>query len=379
MIPPVAGWQAEARDNGDRMLHAGTRAQVHDFWPRVLLSPLLGVGIATLAGLIHHRAHSPSVLAGSYLYFSLLAFLVWEGNRRLYFRFRDPDAWFTHAWQRIAVLIGCVCLYTIPISIVGILAWRAGTGADVAMRAVWAAVLLIVICTIFIVHVYETVFLLRDWGKDRLRSEQLQRATVEAELEALKREINPHVLFNSLHALAHLVETGSPRATEFVVALASVYRHLLQARKQPLVTLGEEIDLLEQHALLAEIRCPGALRVEIDVPAGARPALLLPPVTLPELLENAIKHNARSAERPLTFSVRLDADDLIVANDRRPSKTTATPSTGVGLENLRSRFELTSGAKVTWTTTIGRQFVVRLGMTPASGLTPSLHPEVGLK
>lgn len=345
------------------MAAAPARAQVHDLWPRILLSPVLGVGIASLSGLTDHGEDPAAWLLASYAYFSVLAFLIWEGNRRLYFWFRDPDAWFTRAWQRIGVLIGCVFLYTVPVSAGGILAWGFISG-EAGARPLRSAVLLIVICTIFIVHVYETVFLLRDWESDRVRSEQLQRAAAEAELEALEREINPHVLFNSLHALAQLIDTRNPRATEFVLALAEVYRYLLQTRRQPLVTLGEELTLLEQHAALQDIRCTGAVRVLVDVPEEARSRLVLPPFSLPELLENAVKHNALSPERPLTFSVAVEGAELVVANDLRPRNTTEAPSTGVGLENIRDRFALTTGAAVSWTAKDG-QFVVRLGLTHA--------------
>lgn len=340
------------------------RPVVHDLWPRLLISPVFGLVIPWVSGLMNHQAHGRGALVASYLFFILLAFAIWEGNRRLYFRFRQADLWLTHAWQRVAVLLGCVFLYTVPVSLVALLGWRVVSGDESATgRAMFAALLLIVVCTLFIVHVYETVFLLRDWAGDRVRSERLQRVAAEAELEMLKREVSPHVLFNNLNALAQLVDSAPSRASAFVLAFAESYRHILESRRHPLVTLGEELVLLEHHAVLAEIRHPGALRVAIHVPEVERGRLHLPPVTLPELLDNAVKHNALFAERPLTFEVRLEGDQLVVRNDWRP-KSEHVPSTGVGLANLQHRFELTTGTTVSWSRT-DDQFVVRLDVVAA--------------
>jgi hypothetical protein len=341
------------------------RPAVHDLWPRLLISPVFGLVIPQVSGLVDHQAQGRGALAASYMFFILLAFAIWEGNRRLYFRFRNADTWFTHAWQRVAVLLGCVFLYTVPVSLIALLSWRVVSGDEAATgRAILTAVLLIVVCTLFIVHVYETVFLLRDWAGDRLRSERLQRAAAEAELEMLKREVSPHVLFNNLNALAQLVDADPRRASTFVLAFAESYRHTLASRRRPLVTLGEELVLLEHHAVLAQIRYPGALRVVIEVPEEARGRLQLPPVTLPELLDNAVKHNALSAEQPVTFDVRLEGDQVVVRNDWRPTSG-PVPSTGVGLSNLQHRFDLTTGTTVSWTHT-DDQFVVRLGAVSLS-------------
>lgn len=97
------------------------------------------------------------------------------------------------------------------------------------------AVVTIVAAVTFITHVYETLFLVREWENEFQRGEHLQRLNAEAELLALKSEVNPHTLFNNLNALTHLVEQGHPSAAAFVGALAASYRYLLRTGSKRLV------------------------------------------------------------------------------------------------------------------------------------------------
>jgi LytS/YehU family sensor histidine kinase len=211
--------------------------------------------------------------------------------------------------------------------------------------------------------VYETVFLVREWDSDRVRNERLKREMVEAELLALSSEVNPHTLFNNLHALSHLVDEGNPAASAFVGALASSYRYLLRTRSQRVVPLAEELALLDQFVALVSIRYAGGLRVGVYVDGDAAMRWLMPPVVLPELLENAVKHNEFSAERPLHIEVRLEGDRLTISHERRP-RSGEVSSTGVGLDNLAQRFRLITGVAARWADSGGR-FVVSLPLLPA--------------
>jgi LytS/YehU family sensor histidine kinase len=226
-------------------------------------------------------------------------------------------------------------------------------------------VITIVAAVTFITHVYETLFLVREWESDRQRGERLQRLNVDAELLALRSEVNPHTLFNNLNALSHLVEQRHPRASAFVAALAGSYRYLLRTGSKRLVPLADELALLDQFLSLATIRYADGLRVQVDVDGRAAGRWQIPPVVLPELLENAVKHNEFTTDNPLQIEIRLDGDRLTVSHDKRPRRTAAT-STGVGLENLAQRFRLTTGVAARWGETGGR-FVVMLPLVAADG------------
>jgi hypothetical protein len=331
-----------------------------------VVTPIVGIAIPNIAGMIDHAAHSPAALAASYAWFIAVAYLTWEGNLRLYLRFQDRTAWLTRPWRRVRLLVGLILLFTIPFTSAALWLWAGVTGDPSATwRSIAMAVTAIVAAVTFVTHVYETVFLVREWERDRERGEHLQRLNVEAELVALRSEVNPHTLFNSLNALSHLVDQRHPRASAFVAAMANSYRYVLRTGSNRLVPLADELELLDQFLSLATIRYASGLEVQVHVDAQSARRWLIPPVVLPELLENAVKHNEFETDNPLAIVIRLEGDRLTVANDRRPRRAAAA-STGVGLENLAQRFRLTTGVAARWGESGGR-FVVTLPLVADGG------------
>ena len=333
--------------------------EIHDFWPRVLASPVIGALVANLSGLIDHQRHSAAVLAASYAWFAVGAFVIWEGNRRLYFRLQRREDWLLQPWRRLGLLLAVICLYTIPVATGLLLAWRAVTG-DPGTRpySLVTAVFAVVGIVIAIAHVYETVFLLRDWESDRLRSARLAQARLETQLESLGREVDAHFLFNNLHALAHLVEEGRTTAAVFIRTLAATYRYVLDCRGRALVPLADEIEALQRHHALAQLRFADGVSLTVQVTDADAARWLLPPVSLSELFHNALKHNAVGPDDRLRIRVHLDGATLVFENDLGRARPGAS-STGIGLSNLRERFRIATGEPATWAAEATR-FVVRL-------------------
>jgi two-component system LytT family sensor kinase len=150
-----------------------------------------------------------------------------------------------------------------------------------------------------------------------------------------------------------------------VAALAGSYRYLLRTGSKRLVPLADELALLEQFLSLVTIRYADGLKVVMQVDAAAAEHWQIPPVVLPELLENAIKHNDFSTDKPLQIEIRLEGDRLTVSHENRPRRS-VVPSTGVGLENLAQRFRLTTGVAARWVEGGGR-FVVTLPLVASDG------------
>lgn len=348
-------------------VRGGDAERVHDLWLRLLLSPVLGVVIPNMTGLIDHSRHGSAGLAGSYLYFSLIAFVIWEGNRRIYFRVPHREDWLEHPWRRIARLIGVIVLYTVPVAAVLMWTWRLVSGDPGAgPHAIPMAVLAAVTGVVVITHAYETVFLLHDWESDRLRRARTEQARLEAELAALGRQVDPHFLFNHLNALACLIESRSPAAISFLTALADTYRYVLDARDRRLVPLEDELGALARHETLARLE-KGSVALRVDVDAALAQGLALPPACLAELFQNAIKHNVADEASPLRITVRIEGSELVCANDLR-ARSPAAVSMGVGLANLSRRFLLATGREATWMCT-ETEFVVRLPLVPISSAT----------
>jgi hypothetical protein len=304
---------------------------------RVALSPIFGIAIPAVSGLVTHGRHGLLRLVATYGYFSLVAFIIWEGNRRWYFRVERPDDWLLRPRRRLVELLCWIVLYTVPVSLLLLMGWQHVTGDPGRSRyALVIAVLLIVACVAIVTHVYETAFLVRAWESDRAKRASLEQASLRADLERLIRDVDPHFLFNSLNALSHLIETGSPHSAAFTQALADSYRYVLTTRDRPLVPLAGEIEALERHHLMTSLRYGRRIALAVQADPEATADALITPVTLPELLTNAAKHNEGSPDDPIPVSVRLEGDDLIVENERRP-RAGAVPSTGTGLENLSAR------------------------------------------
>ena len=334
--------------------------RIRDLRVRLLLSPVFGTLVPTFSGLIDVSRHTTAGLVTSFIAFSAVALLVWEGNRRLYYRFSRREDWLERPWHRAALLLGVVLAFTIPVSTLFLSAWQRITGdPGVRAHAVPTAVVGIVAIATVITYVYETVFLLQDWESARLKQARAESERLSAELDRLTKEVDPHFLFNNLHALQHLVERRDERAAAFIEALSDTYRYVLTARDRPLVTLDEELVALERHRLLAATRYGGNVRIVVeDLPDAVARTALVPPVSLGELLLNALKHNVVTAEHPLILTVRFVGDALVVSNSVRRQSEKVT-STGMGLQNLADRVRLAAGQTLTWREQ-GGVFEVRL-------------------
>jgi hypothetical protein len=326
----------------------GGRQQIRDLRARLALSPVFGALVPNLAGFIDNRAHDWLTLAVSYVAFSAVAFIIWDANRRLYFRFPQRLEWLQRPWRRVALLFGSIMIVTIPLLTVALRAWWIVTGDPAASWTGLAmAVLLCVTCVVIVTHVYETAFVLGDWAGERTRRKRAELERLEAQVAALRYQVEPHFLFNSLNALAYLIESRNPRATEFLEALTASYRYLVATRGRALVSLGEDLAAMRQFCDVLRTRFDRALELRVHVPPGAAETWALAPVTLQELLENAVKHNVVSTEAPLVVDVRLMGETLVVANNLQP-RPDPPRSTGVGLANLAGRYGLLTPRPVEW-------------------------------
>ncbi len=188
-------------------------------------------------------------------------------------------------------------------------------------------------------YAYLTV---RERRRTRLQEQETER--IQSRYEALRNQVNPHFLFNSFNTLSGLIEENPPQAVGFVDRMARFYRQILAHRQHAFIPLKEELTILNDYLGMLRARYEDALEVDIDIPE----AYLqhgLPPLSLQLLVENAIKHNRLTKRSPLPIRIRLlpeyrDARPYLeVANPQRP-RSTAAPSTGLGLENLLRKFEL---------------------------------------
>lgn len=173
-----------------------------------------------------------------------------------------------------------------------------------------------------------------------------QRALLRAQLDALQARVNPHFLFNSLNTVAALIPEDPERAERAVERLAALYRYTLEGSRKERVALAEELDGLADYLELERLRFGDRLSVSIEAAPGTR-ALVVPPLLLQPLVENAIKHGvaARRGAGRVVVRAALDGDTLVLTvDDDGPGPGASTHvGTGTSHEDLRARLELLYG------------------------------------
>ena len=172
---------------------------------------------------------------------------------------------------------------------------------------------------------------------DLVEKEQLTRQNLQNELSALKNQINPHFLFNSLNSLNSLVR-GNTEATKFVNKLSFMYRYILQSGDQDLVSLKEELKFLDSYLFLIKTRYRDKFSVEINIDEQWL-NYTIPVLSLQLLVENAVKHNEISKSNPLEVRLYVEDNAIVVENIIKP-RTTFVESTGKGLANISKRYQM---------------------------------------
>ena len=320
---------------------------VNDIGFRLILVPAFGIVIPLVTGMINTYNFSNWQVKLSFLYTIGIAAVIWQGNRYLHFSMRSYFDWHNKPIQKVLVLLLSVGFYTIPVSILLLVGWYNFFGrGQLNWNIIWESTLIILIAVVFITHVYETVFLVKETESEMIKNEQLERAKAEAELEALKNQIDPHFIFNSLNTLSHLIEEKPVKAKQFNDNLADVYRYILQNKARDLVLLKEEINFLQNYFSLLKIRFERAVQMTIIVDENKMDQYLIPPISLQVLAENAIKHNEFSDAVPLFIEVKLVDDELVIHNPVR-KKTLRKPSSKIGLQNLQERYKLITSREIT--------------------------------
>jgi len=183
----------------------------------------------------------------------------------------------------------------------------------------------------------------RESRERALRSVELESLLHQAQLQALRSQLNPHFLFNSLHSIAELVHTDPKLAEQLLVRLGELLRQVLRSSTQPETPLAEELEFIRGYLDIEQMRLGERLRVnwEIEPDAGR---LRVPSLILQPLVENAIQHGvaATTSAGTLTIRARRDGEHLHVqVSDTGPGPArTGTPGrTGIGLANTRVRLE----------------------------------------
>ncbi len=168
---------------------------------------------------------------------------------------------------------------------------------------------------------------------------QLQSENIRNQYEALKNQLNPHMLFNSLNTLGSLVRENQDRAQDYIQELSKVLRYTLQSNEGQLVTLHDEMQFVYAYIFLLKMRFEDNLIFDIQIDSKYN-SYHLPPMAIQMLTENAVKHNEISSRKPLTIIIKTLSDGCICVSNKLQPKINSNPGMGVGLANLDKRYQL---------------------------------------
>jgi LytS/YehU family sensor histidine kinase len=174
--------------------------------------------------------------------------------------------------------------------------------------------------------------------EQRLKAiERLEKEKVDFQFQTLRSQVNPHFLFNSFNTLLNIIDVDQQSASEYVQRLSDFFRNLLTYREHEVILLSEELAMLEDYYYLQQRRYGENFMLEVNIEHPER--YYIPPMTLQLLVENALKHNVVSRQKPLKVAV-VKEDDVIEVRNNLQRKREAERSTRVGLSNVIKRYKI---------------------------------------
>ena len=172
-----------------------------------------------------------------------------------------------------------------------------------------------------------------------MQNQMLKTENIQSQYEALKQQINPHFLFNSLSTLRSMIRSDNEKSEQFVLMLSEIYRKLLEKKEKETVTLEEELAFINDYSFMLFARFEKMLSINIELPESLM-KMHLPTFGLQLALENCIKHNTVSKGKPLKINIfNTDLKSVTIENNLQP-KISTNEKSGYGLQNLIKRYKL---------------------------------------
>lgn len=216
-----------------------------------------------------------------------------------------------------------------------------------------------VIVSIIVALIFYTIWYYKHRQETKVKEQKIIAGTASAKFDALKNQLDPHFLFNSLNVLTSLIEEDPRQAQKFTTSLSKVYRYVLEQKNKDLVTVDEELQFARTYVRLLKMRFEDS--IVFDVPEHCSdPEAKIIPLSLQLLLENAVKHNVVTATKPLHLKV-FEKDGMLIVNNNLQEKQVVKKSSGVGLKNIQQRYGILTNKQVSINKT-AREFQVQLPM-----------------
>lgn len=186
---------------------------------------------------------------------------------------------------------------------------------------------------------FEADFTLERYKQSLEEKHHLQQLSLMQEFDSLKNQVNPHFLFNCFNTLSSLITENRQKAEQFLDELSKVYRYLLRSNEDGLSTVDSEVNFIRSYYQLLQTRHGEAVVVNIDIDKHYN-SYLLPSLSLQLLVENVVKHNSLSKNKPLVIDIFTTAGNKLIVNNNLQRRTVNVPSNKVGLNNIKAKYHL---------------------------------------
>jgi fumarate reductase subunit C len=200
------------------------------------------------------------------------------------------------------------------------------------------------VITLIVSLFFHAVYYYKEAQKIKVKEQKVIAGAASAKFDALKNQLDPHFLFNSLNVLTSLIEENPGSAQKFTTSLSKVYRYVLEQKNKELVTVDEELNFARTYMSLLKMRFEDSIIFDIPEKAS-NPEAKVVPLSLQLLLENAVKHNMVTSSKPLHIKIYEEGEHLVVMNNLQP-KQIVKKSSGVGLSNIKQRYQLLTQKQV---------------------------------
>lgn len=201
-------------------------------------------------------------------------------------------------------------------------------------------VLIFPVVNILLITIFEGWMFFKENKRNKERAEILSHELLEIRFEVLKKQIDPHFMFNNLNVLSALIDSNPVKAQQFIEEFSDLYRYVLDTIEKPVVSVVKELNFIKSYIYLQQIRHIEAIILEDHIPKQIYEEKI-PPFSLQITIENAIKHNSASKDNPLRIELNY-ADGYIEIRNNIQRPVSSKPSTGLGQNNLMKRYELLS-------------------------------------
>lgn len=316
----------------------------------IFIAFFIGCAVFIVANLISNgfQYNSASDFLIEFGFYQLYAFVLGYSNM-FFFDYLEHRQWKkTDTVKRVVIGV----LGSVIITLIGLFLLRTLTAVTVDGQTFtsflenerWGNYAFGLWATLTVVVIFHIIYFYNKYQQNRIKEQKVIAGTASAKFDALKNQLDPHFLFNSLNVLTSLIEENPDNAQRFTTSLSKVYRYVLEQKDKELVTVDEELQFAKTYMSLLKMRFEDSIVFEMPKQA-LNPESKVVPLSLQLLLENAVKHNTVTSSKPLYIKIYEDGNNLVVQNNLQP-KQIVKKSSGVGLNNIMQRYDLLTNKKV---------------------------------